>query len=345
MKKGSAVMIHKSSKQKHLTLAVLFGAAVVLIAISMKWRQFVCAEEPQGSLQNAQRLPDDLVHISNAKYASLDGLATGSREVQERQRKAVEQFGLPLEVKTRKTKIILRIVPPGDFVMGTDLLTSNFDLTRHEVTLSKAFYCGKFEVTQGQWEQVMGSNPSKFKDSGKNAPVEMVSWEDCQVFLKKLCQIEGIPEGAYRLLTEAEWEYACRAGTTGAFYNGDNFISMQETDKVAWCNLKEPGVLSLPNKTVTHSVGLKKPNAFGLYDMHGNVEEWCQDWAGYYPDDVVVDPSGPTSGIGRTLRGGSHMSAPIFCMSFIRGADMPNKRDDCIGLRLARTIPLSPKEN
>ncbi|MBN1510002.1 MAG: formylglycine-generating enzyme family protein, partial [Sedimentisphaerales bacterium] len=194
------------------------------------------APEQGGQQRQARPLPDDLVAVADAQHASLDGLAPGSREAQERQRQAVRQLGLPLEVKTAKTGIVLRLIPAGSFTMGSPRAEQDAmvkagvprnvveDEVEHQVTLSKPFYCGKCEVTQGQWEQVMGTNPSYFKNAGKDAPVERVSWHDCQALAKKLCEMEGVAEGTYRLLTEAEWEYACRAGTQTALYNGDLVI-------------------------------------------------------------------------------------------------------------------------
>jgi formylglycine-generating enzyme required for sulfatase activity len=166
--------------------------------------------------------------------------------------------------------------------------TSEYDYaTRHEVTLTKPFYLGKFAVTQEQWEGVMGDNPSETK--GAKLPVTDVSWDDCQEFIKKL---NGITKGKYRLPTEAEWEYACRAGTSTAYSFGANI-----TPKDANSSESEIG------KPV--EVGSYKPNAFGLYDMHGNVWEWCEDWYGDYPKGAVIDPKGPATGEYRVLRGGS----------------------------------------
>ncbi len=187
-------------------------------------------------------------------------------------------------------KLELVWIEPGSFMMGSPASEANRnkDEVQHLVTLSKGFWMGKYEVTQGQWERVMGNNPSEFK--GSRNPVECVSWDDCQAFIQKLNEVYGstVQGSRFRLPTEAEWEYACRAGTTGAYAGS--------LDELGWCGQSwERGL---------HSVGQKKPNAWGLYDMHGNVWEWCQDWHGDYPTGNVTDPTGPGSGDARVVRGG-----------------------------------------
>ena len=164
------------------------------------------------------------------------------------------------------------------------------------MTITKPFYLGKYEVTQEQWEAVMGSNPSNFK--GPKNPVEQVSWDDCQEFLDKLNAKAGGQGGKFVLPTEAQWEYACRAGSTGKFCFGDDEKQLGE---YAWYDEN--------SDSKTHPVGEKKPNAWGLYDMHGNVWEWCQDWYGAYGAEAVDDPSGPTTGSGRVFRGGGWNNA------------------------------------
>ena len=171
----------------------------------------------------------DFVAVEEALYAPLTGLAPGSDIAQELQKQYVVNTGYPLEVETKQTGIKLRLVPPGTFMMGSPAGESerNRNETQHQVTLTKPFYCGTFVVMQGQWKRVMGNIPSHFKSVGDDAPVERVSWKDCQDFLQKLCKLEGVPEGTYRLLTEAQWEYACRAGTRTAFCYGDSLNSSQ----------------------------------------------------------------------------------------------------------------------
>ena len=290
----------------------------------------------------ASVLPEDLVEVGNAPYASLAGLAFGSQEAQERQQQAVQQTGLPLEVKTRKTGIVFRLMPPGTFLMGSPPTESgrSSDETQHQVTLTKAFYCGKFAVTQARWQQVMGTNPSDFKNAGEDAPVEHVRWQDCQAFVKKLCVTEGVAEGTYRLLTEAQWEYACRAGTPTPFCYGpdlDSSLANFNGNYAYGAGLK--GV----SRATTVSVGSFRPNAWGLYDMHGNVWEWCQDWyATPYPSGPQTDPLGPPSGDYRVLRGGSWNYNARYCRSAFRFWFTPVYRDGDVGLRLARTTPSYP---
>ena len=151
---------------------------------------------------------------------------------------------------------------------------------QHQVAITHPYYIGKYVVTQDQYEKVMGTNPSHFK--GAKNPVESVSWRDAQNFCKKLSATSG---KTVRLPTEAEWEYACRAGTTTAYYFGESENVLAD---YAWFS-------SNANKT-THAVGEKKPNAWGLFDMHGNVFQWCQDWYGTYPSGLVADPTGAKGG-------------------------------------------------
>ena len=189
---------------------------------------------------------------------------------------------------------------------------------QHEVTLTKPFYMGKHEVTQEQWEALMGKNPSTTK--GAKLPVTNVSWEDCQEFIKKL---NAKTDGGYRLPTEAEWDYACRAGTTTAYSFGDKITP------------KDANYLdSKIGKPV--AVGSYKPNAFGLFDMHGNVWEWCEDWHGEYPF-AVTDPKGPATGNRRVVRGGSSGYYGSFARSSNRYYSLPTNRGSLGGFRLART--------
>ena len=218
-------------------------------------------------------------------------------------------------------KLVMVFVPAGKFMMGSPKkeVGRYDDETQHEVTLTKSYYMGKYEVTQEQWESVMGNNPSDTK--GTNLPVTDVSWNDCQEFIKKL---NGITKGTYRLPTEAEWEYACRAGTTTAYSFGSKI-----TPKDA--NYDYSGI----GKPI--EVGSYKPNTFGLYDMHGNVWEWCEDWKADYPKGAVIDPKGPAKGSGRVLRGGSFVFLESLARSSFRDIDSPSGRISIGGFRLART--------
>jgi formylglycine-generating enzyme required for sulfatase activity len=276
------------------------------------------------------KFPHDLVEVVKADYSPLAGLDPDSRAAQDDQRQTVRATGLPLEVQSRQTGIVFRLVPAGTFTMGSPAGEAGRfpGETQHQVRLSQAFYCGKFELTQGQWEQVMGRNPAHFLDTGREAPVEQVSWEDVQTFLKRLCEIEGVAEDTYCLLSEAQWEYACRAGSTSAYCFDDSASTL---DEYAWYFAN--GLLQ------THPVGQRKANAFGLHDMHGNVWEWCQDWYGPYASDPVTDPLGPSAGADRVGRGGAWSYGAWGCRSALRLRDAPGTRAPDLGVRLARIAP------
>ena len=188
----------------------------------------------------------------------------------------------------------------------------------HDVTLS-GYYIGKTEVTQALWKAVMGSNPSRFK--GDNLPVEEVSWNDCQEFIRKLNALAG---QNFRLPTEAEWEFACRGGNNsrGYKYSGSNYI-----DNVAWYD-GNSGDKTLP-------VGTKAPNELGIYDMSGNVWEWCADWYGDYSSGRQTNPKGPYDGSYRVIRGGCWNRNAGSCRSSFRFINFPTCRFNSLGLRLA----------
>ncbi len=315
-------------------VVAFFGAVTIVGVVGTSSRAPL---EPELLPKAGLGPSSDLLEVANAQYASLDGLASGSREAQDCQRQVVAQLGLPLEVRSAKTGIVFRLIPAGTFTMGSppDEAPRGRDETQHEVTLTKAFYCGKYEVTQGQWESVMGSNPSNFTRVGRDAPVEQVSWKDCQVFVNKLCQTESVPEGTYRLLTEAEWEYACRAGTTTPFCYGNDLDS-------SMANFGTSSGRKGQYRRTTVKVGTFRPNGWGLYDMHGNVWEWCQDWHGEYSCGSVTDPPGPASGDHRVHRGGSWGHDARNCWSALRYGSTPGNRFDSLGVRLARTAPSYP---
>ena len=214
-------------------------------------------------------------------------------------------------------------IPPGEFVMGSPSSEAHrYDNEgpQHRVQITQGFWMGKYEVTQAQWQSVMGNNPRWFTGDGK-LPVEQVSWDDCQEFVKKLSQRVG---GTFRLPTEAEWEYACRAGSSTAYCFGDDESRLGD---YAWYDEN--------SGNETHPVGQKKPNAWGLYDMHGNVYEWCGDWFGDYPSGAVTDPTGPSSGSRRVVRGGGWNGGPWICRSADRIRSSPVYRYDLHGFRVA----------
>ena len=210
---------------------------------------------------------------------------------------------------------------PGQFLMGSPLAERGRfdDEPQHQVTLTKGFWLGKYEVTQKQWESVMGDNPSKFKDPDR--PVESVSWEDCNAFIRRLNADLG---GVARFPTEAEWEYACRAGSSSAV-SGNGLLS-----DMAWYDAN--------SGNETHPVGKNHANAWGFFDMHGNVLEWCYDWFGKF-DAKATDPKGPSIGSFRVLRGGCWFFYARDCRSAYRLKRDPALRNAIYGFRLACSEP------
>jgi formylglycine-generating enzyme required for sulfatase activity len=216
------------------------------------------------------------------------------------------------------------LIPAGEFWMGPKEETGRKSgVIRHKVGITKSFYMQTTEVTQAQWKAVMGmgNNPSNY--SGDNLPVESVSWNDAQEFIKKLNEKEKLAGWTYRLPTEAEWEYACRDGSTTRFCFGDNECGLDN-----YCWFYENSDIK------THPVGTKKPNKWGLYDMHGNVWEWCADWYGDYASSPVSDPKGPASGTSRVLRGGCWINCALNCRSAARFGVNPAPRNAIIGFRV-----------
>jgi formylglycine-generating enzyme required for sulfatase activity len=219
-------------------------------------------------------------------------------------------------------------IAAGTFTMGsssTELDRASDEDPRAQVTISRGFWMSKYETTQEEYQSVMGSNPSFYKGDARR-PVERVSWLDATAFCSKLTAREleagRLPTGyAYRLPTEAEWEYACRAGSQTRFEYGDD-PNYNLLDEYAW----HDGI-------TTHPVGLKRPNAWGLYDMHGNVFEWCSDWYGNYPGGTLTDPLGPKTGSARVIRGGGSLSTPRDLRSARRIARTPDW-GGTVGIRL-----------
>ncbi|MDX6575359.1 MAG: hypothetical protein QOE96_1312 [Blastocatellia bacterium] len=229
--------------------------------------------------------------------------------------------------RTNQTGIEFVLIPPGSFIMGSTNGEANENPV-HRVTISQAFYMGKYEVTQAQWQSVMGNNPSFFKDCGGNCPVEQVSWDDAQNFINKLN--ESNDGFRYRLPTEAEWEYAGRAKTTGD--------RAGDVDSMAWHQFNSASTAH-PNG-MTHPVGEKAPNGFDLYDMLGNVMEWCEDWydANYYASSPATDPQGPGSGSFRVLRGGSFELSTSYLRSAKRFYYSPDNRSFVFGFRVVAVV-------
>ena len=215
-------------------------------------------------------------------------------------------------------------IPAGEFLMGSPSHEEDRDSDerQHAVRISEGFWMAKYEVTQREWESVMGANPSFFDECGSPCPVETVSWNDVREFVRRLNERESGKGHRYRLPTEAEWEYAARAGTAGARHG--------ELGSVAWYDGN--------SGDRTHPVGQKQANAWGLHDMLGNVREWTADWFGAeYPSGMVTDPRGPSTGSRRVNRGGGWVSSAGYVRSANRISLSPGSRSDLIGFRLVRT--------
>ena len=225
----------------------------------------------------------------------------------------------------------LRWIRPGDFLMGSPENEPERldDETPHRVILSQGFWLADTACTQALWQAVMGNNPRGFQ--GEERPVENVSWDDVQAFLSRLNH--AAPDPGFRLPTEAEWECACRAGTTTAFWFGDQITPEQVNYDGNYPYAD--GAKGLYRKETVPVKELPR-NGWGLYQMHGNVWEWCQDWYGDYPDETVVDPTGPMEGEARVLHGGGWVDFGRRVRSAYRGRGDPGDRDGIGGFRLAR---------
>jgi len=253
--------------------------------------------------------------------------------------------GWPYEIWLKEPRMEFVFVPAGEFMLGSARSAREVGRTyggqpeylaqehpRHRVRISRAFYLAKYETTQEQWRSVMGSSPWSGRGCVKNegrCPAVHITWEDSQRFLKKLGQGAG---GGFRLPTEAEWEYACRAGSGAAYSFGDSIDGLRD---YAWYrgNVWEAG------ERYAHAVGTKRPNAWGLYDMHGNVWDMCQDWYGPYASGTQIDPRGPTLGSGRVCRGGSFNILHSECRTAFRMSYPPDRQHDAFGARVALSLP------
>ena len=252
---------------------------------------------------------------------------------------------MKIEQLSQEVNLEMVLIPAGSFSMGSPLNEEGRidDETQHEVTLTHSYYIGKYPITQKQWIAIMGDDPENTlvqktehfrysqgvnlisNQSGANdainLPVNFISWDDSQEFIKKLNEKTN---GGYRLPTEAEWEFACRAGTATAYSFGDTITPKDANYRDS--KIGEPV-----------AVGSYKPNAFGIYDMHGNVWEWCEDWKANYPASAVIDPKGPVTGESRVLRGGSFYGNGLLARSARRSSQRPPtwRKSLFNGLRLA----------
>jgi formylglycine-generating enzyme required for sulfatase activity len=274
---------------------------------------------PNGQFATLAR--DNLTRLETAPKTRVKRDAAGRiilGSISGSKTEAAKPVPKPGSVVRNQMGMELAYVPAGSFMMGSENGGTD-EKPAHRVTISNGFYIGKYEVTQAQWQAVMGNNPSNFKDCGGNCPLEGVSWDDAQKFIQGL---NGLKDGyTYRLPTDAEWEYACRAGTTGD-YAGD-------PKEMAW--------FSENSGSKTHAVGGKQPNAWGLADLHGNVWEWCQDWYHETYYGAPTDGSAWLSGgeqKHRVLRGGSWSSLAAVLRSAYRSYNSPAFRNVDLGFRV-----------
>ena len=256
--------------------------------------------------------------------------STSQRKVTQRIQKTA-----PTQMKKLENKLgmTFQYIPPGSFKMGIDCSRKTVEVSPdcHQVDVAKGFYIQTTEVTQGQWKKLMGDNPSFFKRCGNNCPVEQVSWDDVQEFIERLNKIEN--SGKYRLPTEAEWEYACRAGTTTPFSFG-SCLTTKEANYDG--NFPFVDCQKQPYLEMTVVAGNFLPNPWGLVAMHGNVWEWCSDWLGDYPPGTIANPEGPASGSLRVIRGGGWNSYAKACRSGNRSGGASTERFANLGFRLVR---------
>ena len=273
-----------------------------------------------------------------------------AKEAKRRQQETARRLDVPVERTADLgggVKLELVLIPAGEFMMGSKYKPAELrkrgpgghmkwwwgEHPRHEVTITKPFYLGKHEVTQAQWQRVMGANPSAFK-GGPKFPVEQVNWNDCQEFIKKLnARFKG--KLAFRLPTEAEWECACRAGTDTPFHFGEKIT----TDLANYNGLSAWDGYKGKDRGKTTAAGSFKANPWGLHDMAGNVWEACAGWYGTYAKEAQTDPKGPEKGSCRVLRGGSWYDTPDRCRSASRALCVPDVPSDVLGLRVLVCVP------
>ncbi|WP_417380105.1 SUMF1/EgtB/PvdO family nonheme iron enzyme [Gimesia sp.] len=305
---------------------VVVGVLIIIVVFSLIYNSVpeapVSPKAPVlfDNYQNSLIAPDGNKQFINSE-----------EQVIEAQTNWAKHLGTDIEI-SNSIGMKFRLIPPGEFMMGSpeSEASRDNDEVQHEVRITKPYYLGTTEVTQGQWKSMMGTTPWKgdsFVKEGDDYPATYMSWEDAQEFIKKLNASEG---DLYRLPTEAEWEYACRAGSLSAYSFGDD---AGELSGYAWFSDNADDI----GEDYAHQVGQKRPNLFGLYDMHGNVWEWCEDWFGDYASDAVTDPTGPTTGSRRVDRGGSWFGDSGSCRSAHRDGSSPGYRLLLLGFRVLRS--------
>ncbi len=299
------------------------------------WYKLLTAEEkaPMPVMREALKLErfhyryPDLAAVTNAAPVSTEGLAAGYVAAMAAQQECSKNLELPIEVKSRKSGIRFRLVPPGNFTMGSGDADINAqpDETPHQVTIDAPMYVGVFEVSQAEWTRLGLKNPSCFSGN-ENNPVETVAWTDAESFCKRLAKIEGARD-KYRLPTEEEWEYSCRAGSSTPFFFG---VIKRMAGDVSWCEMN--------SDKSTHPVGGKRSNAWGLYDMHGNVWEWCLN-APYLYSKGLPSGGGAKDSPHKAMRGGSWNETANNVRSSNRGsAHYSDVKSYDVGLRVVRSL-------
>ncbi|MHC5055318.1 MAG: formylglycine-generating enzyme family protein [Planctomycetota bacterium] len=287
----------EEAKRRDAAYAEAMARARPLIGAE-KWEEAAAACEVALAQRDDDPEAKRLLAAAKKHISPYEEWPFGQAEAKRRREETAGRLGVPAARKISLrggVSMEFALIPAGEFVMGAGLAT-------HRVRITKPFYIGKHEVTQAQYARIMRSNPSKFK--GPNNPVEMVTWNDAMEFCRKLSQLT---RKTVRLPTEAEWEYACRAGTGTLWCFGDHVAD--GLDEYAWSRFNSRGSGSYDTRTffgnTTHPVGGKKPNAWGLHDMHGNVWEWCGGYTEEWPEGTAIDPAGPTDGPFRAVHGGS----------------------------------------
>lgn len=291
----------------------------------------VATEEPKPAPKKPEtadwQLPPDAPQPAIAPF--------DADQAKQHQQAWAEHLGVPVE-HTNSIGMKLKLIPAGEFMMGSpesDDEARDSEKPQHKVKITKPFYLGVTEVTQGQWKSVMGTEPWKGErcaKEGTDYAASYVSWDDAVAFCEKLSSKEGV---TYRLPSEAEWEYACRAGTTTVCSFADDIWRLGD---YAWFRDNAYDV----DQGYAHRVGQKKPNPWGLFDVHGNLWEWCSDWYGAYGSEKAVsDPKGPAQGEVRVLRGESFNDFASVVRSAFRYNYLPVYRNLNNGFRVARTYP------
>ena len=280
-------------------------------------------------------IPSDLLISRAATFTSTKHMASGSSEALLKQKNFAKKNNLPVEVETSKYNIKLRLIPPGNFIKGSPSREygRNDNENRKEVTIKKPFYIGIYEITEKEWKEVIGNDHDIEVTADGEIPVTGISWDDCQVFLKKLCKELRVPKNTYRLPTEEEWEYASRAGTSTPFYFGKKLSASSANfdGTYKYGNVSKSEFRGKPTP-----VGSFKSNAFGLYDTVGNVWEWCSDKYYIKVNSAKKDTKKINVNVFRIMRGGSWLDKGVLCRSSSKEEHEQSSRSSIWGFRIVR---------